>query len=88
MKANVNNTVSSATVNSAFVFTGNKRVDAKLDTFVQKLYQLMGIYEDMIGLKELKGAQQSVIEVFKNLIWFIISEILLNFYSIRLKKNL
>jgi hypothetical protein len=46
-----------------FVLTGNKNIDVKLDRLLQKLFQLMSIYEEMIGLKELKMAQQSVIEV-------------------------
>lgn len=46
-----------------FILTGNKRVDQSLDRIIQKLFELMGIYEEMIGLKELKQAQQSVIEV-------------------------
>ena len=49
--------------NKVLVFTGNKNVDEKLDKLLQKVYQLMSIYEELIGLKELKQAQQSVIEV-------------------------
>ena len=50
-----NEIVSASQTNSKkLVFTGNKNLDEKLDILLQKLYQLMGIYEEMIGLKELK----------------------------------
>ena len=55
--------VSSNESSKKFVFTGNVNIDDKLDRLVQKIYQLMSIYEELIGLKELKEAQQSVIEV-------------------------
>ena len=46
-----------------FVFFGDKRVDEPLGRAIQKLYELMAIYEEMIGIKELKAVQKSVIEV-------------------------
>jgi hypothetical protein len=56
--------VSSSNENSKkFVFTGNVNIDDKLDRLVKKLYQIMSIYEEIIGLSELKKAQESVIEV-------------------------
>jgi hypothetical protein len=49
--------------NTKLVLTGNARMDAGLNRFVQKMFQFISIYEEMIGLKDLKTAQNSVIEV-------------------------
>jgi hypothetical protein len=41
----------------------NNRLDKALDKGKVRLFELMSIYEEAIGLKEIKHAQQSVLEV-------------------------
>ena len=41
----------------------NNRLDKALDKGKVRLFELMSIYEEAIGLKEIKQAQQSVLEV-------------------------
>jgi hypothetical protein len=53
--------------------TGNKQIDNVLDKSKEKVFELMSIYEEAIGLKEIKQAQQRVLEV-KQLLFNIISE--------------
>ena len=44
-----------------------KRLDKAMDKGKTRLFELMSIYEEAIGLKEIKQAQQSVLDVcFKN----------------------
>lgn len=45
------------------VLTGNPRVDSILDKSKNKLFEVMSIYEEAIGLKEIKEAQDQVLEV-------------------------
>jgi hypothetical protein len=43
------------------VLTGNKQIDDTL--FKLKVFELMSVYEEAIGLKDIKEAQQSVLDV-------------------------
>jgi hypothetical protein len=45
------------------ILTGNKKIDERLNGFVDQAYYFVGIYESLIGLKDVKNAQKSVIEV-------------------------
>ena len=45
------------------LFTGNKRIDEMLDTGKLKLFEVMSVYEEAIGLKEIKQAQENVLQV-------------------------
>ena len=48
---------------SSTKLTGNKQIDTVLDKSKEKVFELMSIYEEAIGLKEIKLAQQRVLEV-------------------------
>ncbi len=47
--------------------TGNKKIDNLLDQGKFKLFELMSIYEEAIGLKEIKQAQDNVLQVFNKI---------------------
>jgi hypothetical protein len=51
--------------------TGNKQVDTVLDKSKEKVFELMSIYEEAIGLKEIKMAQQRVLEVKTNFLFLL-----------------
>ena len=51
---------------SSTKLTGNKQIDTVLDKSKEKVFELMSIYEEAIGLKEIKLAQQRVLEVKLN----------------------
>ena len=42
---------------------GTNKIDKALDNTKIKVFEVMSIYEEAIGLKEIKEAQQSVLEV-------------------------
>ena len=48
---------------SSTKLTDNKQIDTILDKSKEKVFELMSIYEEAIGLKEIKLAQQRVLEV-------------------------
>jgi hypothetical protein len=52
------------------VVTGNKSFDQMLEKSKLKLFELMSIYEEAIGLKEIKEAQENVLKVPFTLISF------------------
>lgn len=56
-----------------------------LDKSKAKLFELMSIYEEAIGLKEIKDAQQTVLEVSYQTI-FILTKFCFKFFFKRLKK--
>jgi hypothetical protein len=43
--------------------TGNQKVDSILEKSKNKLFEFMSIYEEAIGLKEIKEAQDQVLQV-------------------------
>ena len=45
------------------LLTGNKKIDQMLDTGKLKLFEVMSVYEEAIGLKEIKQAQENVLQV-------------------------
>ena len=45
------------------VITGNERIDDALDKGKDKLFAVMSIYEEAIGLKEIREAQHNVLQV-------------------------
>lgn len=47
-------------------YTGNKGVDKLIDQSRVKLFELMSIYEEAIGLREIKRAQETVLKVNQN----------------------
>lgn len=44
-------------------YTGNKGIDKLIDQSRVKLFELMYIYEEAIGLREIKRAQETVLQV-------------------------
>ena len=51
------------TSNDQTVLTGNKAFDGILNKGKVKVFEVMSIYEEAIGLKEIKQAQDNVLEV-------------------------
>jgi hypothetical protein len=49
--------------NQPTALTDNPKVDSILDKSKTKLFEVMSIYEEAIGLKEIKEAQDQVLQV-------------------------
>ncbi len=66
----VNTNITKTTESASIGPTGNHHLDKTLDNVKAKIFEAMSIYEEAIGLKEIKEAQQSVLEVCKKLFIF------------------
>jgi hypothetical protein len=66
--------------------TSSPKVDSALDKGKEKLFEFMLIYEEAIGLKEIKEAQNNVLEV-KRILIFSLSDFIFKKYSYSKKKG-
>lgn len=74
---------------STLTLTGNQHVDKTLENVKVKLFEVMSIYEEAIGLKEIKEAQQSVLDVSREFFVYIFQkkEILIGLNGLQRPKN-
>jgi hypothetical protein len=60
------NTSQNSVLSNDSKYTGNKGIDRIIDQSRVKLFELMSIYEEAIGLREIKIAQETVLKVNQN----------------------